>query len=157
MENPFKDAHKALKQRQYRQVLASLLDSRGRLKAAFKSYPNHAFYILGNIYYKKADYVGAIRYFRRSLNADKSDYQALWAIADCYSDSNRPRLAERYYLQALKLAKSNLSNLRYNLGNALFDQGRYADAVSIYKTVGKGSTSYPRARKNLKLALTRMG
>jgi hypothetical protein len=37
----------------------------------------------------------------------------------------------------------------YNIANALFDQGRFAGALRIYRIVPRSASSHPLARKNM--------
>jgi tetratricopeptide (TPR) repeat protein len=81
---------------------------------------------------------------------------ALWAIADCYDELKRPRMAQRYYSRALKLAPTNNAALRYNLANALFDLQEYSEAIrQLQKITSKNAELRYKVRKNLQLARSR--
>lgn len=102
--------------------------------------------------YSARKFARALVGFRRALSLAPGDSDTLWAVADCYSDLKRPRMAERYYRAALKKAtRGDRSALLFNVGNALFDQGCFADAVRCYRRVPSKAS-----RNNLALAQERL-
>jgi len=157
MRDPFESIHKLLKQRKLALVLRLLLDSKHRVKAQFRGDVNHAWYLVGDAYQRKGDYQSAITAFKRAFQNREEDLEALWAIGDCYSEIGRPILAERYYRKVLQFSKHNVA-IRFNLGNALFDQGKYGRAISVYRSIEErvDSKVYRLAQKNLRNALMRL-
>jgi len=82
------------------------------------------------------------------------------AVGNCYDEQNRPKLAERYFRRALGVSHpikpADRASITFNLANALFDQGRWDDAIELYMQLIKGHVSIrPGARKNLDLARRR--
>lgn len=109
-------------------------------------------YAAADALYKAKRYAAALAGFRRALSLAPDDVDTLWAIADCYSEQRRPRLAERYYRFAIKHASvKQRPELYFNLGNALFDQKRFKEAVTIYR-----QAPATMARKNLSSAKERL-
>lgn len=139
------------------EALEQIVDpTTGRLKGVFRQDGNHSWYVVGDYRWKLGLIEDAMRAFRRSLRAWKSDTQAMWALGNCYTERKKPRLAEHYFRRALELEESN-SSIRFNLGNVLFDQGKFEDAVNEYKVVVKGSKDLSKAaRKNIRLAESRI-
>lgn len=124
----------------------------GRLRGVFRQDGNHSWYVVGNYYWKLGLFENAIRAFRRSLRAWEGDIQAMWALGNCYTEAKKPKRAEHFFRRALELEKFNPS-IRFNLGNALFDQGRFDDAIVEYEAVAKTSKDLSEvALKNIHLA-----
>lgn len=159
----FNSIHKLLKQKKYAKVIALMLDNKKtRIKHAFAtdaSDRNHSWYIIGDIYFKKSQFQKALHAFRQAVRAWMHDTEALLAIGNCYSEMGRPVLAERYYKKALLLADSKLKPIiTYNLGNALYDQEKYSEAVLQYKKIGKSAGKvYRIAQRNNKKATAKIG
>ncbi len=83
---------------------------------------------------------------------DKRDWMALWAIADCYDQMKRPRMALRYYSRALRFVPANPA-LSYNRANAHIDLRQYPEAVSELQRISTRDVELRRkVRKNLQLA-----
>lgn len=109
-------------------------------------------YTAADTLYKAKRFAAALAGFRRALSLAPDDVDTLWAIADCYNEQKRPRLAERYYRSAIKQASvKQRPELYFNLGNALFDQKRFKEAVQIYR-----QAPVKMARTNLSLAKKRL-
>ena len=141
-----------IKHKKLDKALSLILDkSSGEILDLYKYDKWVAWYNLGNIYLEKGDIKNALQSYRTSNNY-KNCTNTEWAIGNCYSDLGRTKLAERFFKKAL--AKSNNdSKLLYNLANALFDQKRYGEAISVYNKVIniKSIPSYlfKRANKNI--------
>ena len=151
----YKNVYDQIRLKQYDAALNILFDVKtNRLRKQFKQNVNHSWYIVGDIFFKKESYFDAINFLKKSLNTRPDDVQALWAIADTYSELAKPKLSERYYRKAIQYAKKNedLMNLTYNLGNALFDQKRYEEAISCYEKIDNSMPDiYKLAQKNIEL------
>lgn len=135
------------------EALAKLLDDTGRrIRKPYTENLNHAWYLIGEILYETENYLEAIKAYQKSYRNWSDDYQALWGVAECYSEMKRPRIAVRYWEKALSLA-GHKDELIYNLGNAFFDLGEFAKAISCYVKVRKRSPSvYKLAAKNKRRA-----
>ena len=137
MKDEFQEVHEKLKKRDYDAALGLLLNSKtGKIRSSFISDANHAWYLVGDLFYKRRQYDQAVEAFLSAVECRDDDAEAMWAIANCYSDLGDPKAAEKYQREAVKV-KPDDHRLLYNLGNALFDQGQYEDAMVFYKMVGK--------------------
>lgn len=135
MTDEYNFIYEEIRKQQYDEAINLLFDtSNNSLREQFNKDANHSWYLLGDIFYKKESYSEAINFFKRSLRTRADDVQALWAVANAYSELARPKLAERYFRKAIQYAKrsEDLMGLTYDLGNALFDQKRYEEAISCY-------------------------
>lgn len=155
---PFDKIYALTRKRRYANALNALLERENKINkryASDKSDENHSWYIVGEIFYKKRKYKDALRAFRRAITAWSKDGEAMWAMGNCYSELGRPSIAERYFQKSLRHAKNNhRATIRYNLGNALFDQGRYGEAIKQYKKISrKEEKIYKLARKNIEKSL----
>lgn len=152
-------------------VVHSLL-RRGRLTAAlalllkpgamainepYRSDLNHAWYCVGDIFFRQKKYDDAKNAFKRAVVFRPDDESALEAIGNCYNEQRRPKLAERFFRQALGVPHSinpdERAEIKFNLANALFDQGRLDEAIQVYRQLIRGPVSIRKsAAKNLDLA-----
>lgn len=122
--------------------------STGHLNKDYLSDENHAWYLVGDIYYKKNEYEKAIDAFKKSLRSRSDDIEAMWALSNCYMDLTMPRKSEDIIRKALKI--SNKQELIYNLANSLFDQERYDEALKYYNKVTQDNDElYDLAQKNI--------
>lgn len=151
----YKNIYDHIRHKQYDAALNILFDiTTSELRRQFKNDVNHSWYIVGDIFYKKQNYFDAIKFLKKSLVNRADDAQALWAIANSYSELKKPKLAERFYRKALKHVQKHddLMGITYNLGNALFDQKRYDDAIACYEQIDKTvPVFYELAQSNIKL------
>ena len=120
---------------------------------SYKRWESHLqAYTEADTLYKARRYAAALAGFRRALSLAPGDVDTLWAIADCYNEQKRPRLAERYYRSAIKRAPvKQRPTLYFNLANTLLDQKRFKEAVQVYR-----QAPAKMARKNLSLARQRL-
>ena len=114
---------------------------------------NNAHYQAGDVLYKKGEYKEAITEFKKALEAWPTDSDSAWAIAGCYSEMGKPELAEEYYNLALENSPEEKKNdLVYNMGNALFDQMKYKEAIRLYDSIPKEHHTYKMAKSNIRAA-----
>jgi len=100
------------------------------------------------VLHRKGNYRLAIAAFKKSFRNWPADYQALWAIAECYSEMKRPRIAVRYWEKAISIAGTK-DELLFNLGNAFLDSGELSKAISYYNKITRRTKSvYRMASKN---------
>jgi tetratricopeptide (TPR) repeat protein len=136
LSDPFELIYSLTKRRRYSAALNALIDSNlFRLRAPFSSEGNHAWYCVGDIAYRLRHFEIAKEAFRRSLKSRPDDWEALWALGNCYSELSRPRMAERYFRKAIAIAGREKPQLTLNLANVLFDQSRYKDSLVEYRKV----------------------
>jgi tetratricopeptide (TPR) repeat protein len=149
----------------YRQIrsgrLASaerlLLGNEGaRIRPPFNSDLNHAWYVVGDIRYRRGRMPGAVAAFRRALRHWPDDRDAMMAIANCYSELGRPRWSA-YYLEKALRRRGHKPELFYNLGNAYFDLDDFPKAIECYRSASKGAVGELKAMclRNLSIARER--
>lgn len=153
VHNCFSEIYLLVRQRQYDTALNLLCGNKcDRLNKVYKIDTNHAWYNVGNIFFHQGEYATALKAFKKSLRTRIDDTQALAAIAECYSEMGKPSFAERYFRKALSYQPEDHS-LIYNLANALFDQGRYQEAIAQYLVIQKADGELFRlAKKNIAVA-----
>ena len=157
-KDPFNSIHALLKRRKYSAVLQRMFHANtSRLKREYRTDSNHAWYIVGDVLFRKAKFKPAAEAFRKSLRSRPNDSEAAWALGNVYSEMAKPDLAERYFRRALRHDRTN-DSVRYNLGNALFDQKKFKSAIDVYRTVKRSSPKeFKLARKNIERAKARLG
>jgi|JI10StandDraft_1071094.scaffolds.fasta_scaffold1289487_1 tetratricopeptide (TPR) repeat protein len=147
MQDIFQSVHKYLKTGKYGSVLGMLFEPNGKILRmryrSDRSDENHAWYLVGDIYFRRKDYRRAARAFKHSLRCYPYDGDALWALGDCYSEVNRPTLAEQYYRKAMRYCgRNNKAMLLFNLANSFLDQGKFYRSICLYRLI-------PRHNKEL--------
>ncbi len=148
----FRDVHAKLRLSRIQWVRRKLLSRTGRILAPYNADPNHAWYVIGETEFRSRRYNQATRAFKNALKHNPLDWMAMWAIANCYSEVKRPKLALRYYMRSFKIVRKSPA-LKYNIGNAYFDMRQYEDAIKVYRAVSTTDTKLRRqVRKNLELA-----
>ena len=114
---------------------------------------NNALYQTGDDLYKQGKFKEALEEFKKALIAWPTDSDSAWAIADCYSEMGKPEEAENYYKEALKhCPEDKRADLIYNIGNAMFDQSKFKEAIRLYETIPKEHQTYKMAKKNIRAA-----
>lgn len=107
--------------------------------------------------YRAGRFREALRLFKASLDADPTDGDALHAIGSCYDALRKPARAAAAYRSAIALLPPDRHPaLHFNIGNAFFDLGQYAEALAEYRLVPTDDSVWSAASKNTKLALHRM-
>jgi Flp pilus assembly protein TadD len=143
---------------QYKGAFRKLVDPEsGRLRPAYVSDVNHAWYCVGDAQFKLGSFDDAIDAFRKAAKANPEDVECLIAIGNCYDELKRPKLAERTFRKALDLRSTGRTkaSARVNLGNALLDQKKYQEAVEMFHPLTARRDDIGRiARANLKIAIS---
>lgn len=157
MYKRFEKVYALVKQGLYGSALDLLYNNQTqKLNPQYKFDTNHAWYNVGDVFYRQGEYQRAIGAFKKALRTRVDDVDALWAVGNCYADMNRPKLAERYFRKAIVFAPDKWV-LIYNLGNSLFDQGKYQDAMGLYMKIPPSETDlFSAAKKNIQLAQDKM-
>jgi tetratricopeptide (TPR) repeat protein len=115
---------------------------------------NHLAYVRADRFYKRGRFHAAAKWFVISLSSWPHDWQAMWALGNTFSELQKPAKALSFFNQAISVAPSKeLSNLNYNLGNALFDLGCYRAAINTYRKVSPTSKVSVMAAKNIELSM----
>jgi tetratricopeptide (TPR) repeat protein len=153
----FDEISNLLRKGHHSEALDRLIGKDGRIRSSYRVDLNHAWYLAGSAAYDAGQVDRALEFFRKSARIWPEDTQALMAVANCYSDLNKPRWAAYYLSKAIQV-DSNNPHLRYNLANARFDMAQYKEAADLYREVVKLSTGKTRewAVKNLERALKRV-
>lgn len=140
----------------FEQAITTIINEQtGRLNPIFKIDANHSWYCAGDAYFKIGNYVEAIKAFQRSRKADPQDAICFLALGNSYDALGRFKIAERMFRQALslRLNEFNRATAFFNLGNALYDQRRYKEAIDIFNKIKNRKDKIGlKTRKNLTLA-----
>jgi tetratricopeptide (TPR) repeat protein len=119
---------------------------------------NISAYSEADVLYRAGRFREALRLFKTSSAADLTDGDAFHAIGSCYDALGKPALAAKAYRSAIKLLPlARHPELHFNIGNAFFDLGQYAEALDEYRLVPIDSSVWPAASKNSSLALEVIG
>ncbi|WP_167773015.1 tetratricopeptide repeat protein [Ramlibacter humi] len=148
----FDDIHALLRAQQPRKALRRLLTPDGGLRAGYFYDKNHAWYCVGCAHFDLGNYPDARSAFRKALRADSSDLQCLLAIGNCYDAEGKPKLAEKAFLSGLAMNPNRTISAKFklNLANALFDQDRDTEALTLYKGLARRRDLVgDRARANI--------
>ena len=79
------------------------------------------------------------------------------AVCNCYDELKRYKKAEKAFRCALQHAsEKDTEKIVYNLGNSLFDQEQYSEAIELYATIKSGSDLWRKAQRNIGLAKSRL-
>jgi tetratricopeptide (TPR) repeat protein len=118
----------------------------------------HAAYIKGDALCKKGRFKEASQFFRIAIEECPEDYQAMWALGNCYTELKKPRKAEDAFRSALtECDNADRMALIYNLANSLFDQKKFAEAIALYSEIPSGHKLSRVAKRNAFLAKERAG
>jgi tetratricopeptide (TPR) repeat protein len=111
---------------------------------------NHNAYKEGCGFYHKKKFSRAKSCFETALEYWPSDPQAWFALGNCHDELKSPARAEGCFRKSLEYSgPSAKSDVYFNLGNSLFDQGKLEEAIICYLEVSGQSSAYQAAQKNL--------
>ncbi len=114
---------------------------------------NHRYYKDGVDEFKQGNFKRASKAFSTALDYWPKDGQAWLALGNCYDALNRPSKAEQCFRNSVKYSSAkNVENAHYNLGNSLYDQSRFDEAIEQYSKVSGQSDVYWPAQRNMKRA-----
>ena len=149
----FNEIHILLREEKYDDVIDRLLSGNQHdISSPYASDKNHAWYILGDVYFHKRRFESAISAFKKSIEYRGNDIEAMLAISNCYSEIGMPDKAEEV-LQKAMVYDSDNGNIIYNLANSLFDQGKYKKSIYFYRKITKENPElYKVASINIKHA-----
>ena len=104
--------------------------------------------------YKAGRFRQALRLFKEAFESDPSDSDVAHAMGNCYDAMGQPARAAQAFQYALAIADGDKHPaLHFNLGNAFYDMGQFANALTHYQLVPKGCEFWPAAKRNSELAL----
>ena len=94
------------------------------LTEALNKFPNHQNFILIaiNEKFRKGDTAGAIELLKRAIEGDSKNIELHFSIGSMYDEIGKTLLAEKSYLEALKLNPNHFGAC-YNLGALYFNLG----------------------------------
>lgn len=114
---------------------------------------SHEAYKSGCSAFEKGRFSEAKAQFKEALDFCPEDMEAWWALGNCYDELKKPSQAEECFRRSLELGMGKYeSNLLFNLGNSLFDQERYLEAINTYQKISKQSSTWSKAQRNISLA-----
>ena len=103
--------------------------------------------------FEQARFRDALRLFEAAAAADPEDGAAFMAIGNCWDALRKPKRAEQAFRTALRFSPpSDQPGILFNLGNALLDQGLFAQALAVYNSIPPGSSVSDSAHRNARLA-----
>lgn len=152
MKNIFEKVHQLSREGKCNDMIDILLSGNGTtIKSPYDKDLNHAWYLVGDAYYRQGKFQFAISAFKRAIEDYPEDKEAILALANSYSESNLPEKAEIALRDGLRKWPNNEQYI-YNLANALFDQKKYQEAISLYKSLTDQSELAVLAKRNIKSA-----
>ena len=111
---------------------------------------NHSYYKEGCDHFRQGNFKRASKAFSAALEYWPEDGQAWLALGNCYDELNKPKRAEECYRNSLKYSEAkDASGAHYNLGNSLYDQERFDEAIEHYSIVSGQSEVYWPAQRNM--------
>ncbi len=110
---------------------------------------------LGLGYLQKGDIASAKRNMKRALELDPKSSEAHAGIAMVFQKDGEPDLAEEHYEKALSLAPKKTS-IRDSYGEFLFQQNRFAEALTEYEKVVEDSLYEQRSRSFARIGMCYM-
>ncbi len=118
---------------------------------------NHESYGRGCLFFDKGAYREAISCFREALEYWPEDSEAWLALGNCYDACGKSRKAEKSYRKSLDFQTDKTRDAAlFNLGNALYDQSQFKEAMECYDKVSSSSKVYPTARINIERAKSKV-
>jgi tetratricopeptide (TPR) repeat protein len=102
-------------------------------------------------------YSRAKQSFELALEYGPDDPRAWFALGNCHDELRSPAKAEVCFRMSLRFSEpEEKSQVHFNLGNSLFDQGKHEAAIESYGSVSEESAAYDAAQKNMGLARNRL-
>jgi len=153
MKDAFEFIHSLMKEKKFNDVITLLSKNQETsIRSPYDSDLNHAWYLLGDIYYKQQKYEDAVSAFKKCLIDRPDDIEAILALANCYFALELPEKAEIVLKEGKKVEPLN-PKIIYSLANSLFDQEKYRESINLYEEVDfKDHEIYDLAKKNMLLA-----
>lgn len=116
------------------------------------------YYKKGNDHYNKEEFRAAILAFEKALDNRPNDTDTLWALGNCYTEYGQPDTAEKYFRMALEVCEPKQQGaLIYNLGNTLFDQLKFKEAIVQYESISRENNLFKKAKANINAAKKKIG
>jgi Flp pilus assembly protein TadD len=103
------------------------------------------------------DLDGAIGLFTEALRLRPGDPSALVCRGNCFSDLGRFEEAAADFREALKEEREQVAGIRYNLGNALYNLERPAEALAEYDEAVRADSTFGWAHHGRSISLSSLG
>ncbi len=114
---------------------------------------NHEYYTQGCKAFDASEYQKALTLFKHSIEYWPEDPQAWMAVGNCYDALKKPKKAEEAFRCSLQYSATNSNeSVLFNLGNSLFYQVRYIEAIEIFKGIEPGTELWRKAQNNIQIA-----
>ena len=150
MKDIYSPIYNLVEKELYLDALKALLsDGLEKINPPFDQDLNHAWYLVGDIFYQLRRYVDSIIAFKKALDEWDADVDAILALSNAYSSNREPRNAEDVLRRGLEIDPDN-EKFRYNLGNSLFDQKRFDEAIEYYRGIKLNNMLAKMARSNIR-------
>lgn len=95
MSDQFDEVQKMQRAGKGNAALSMLINKKTRrINKAYSADLNHAWYLVGSVFYKQEEFGDALLAFRKSYRHWKEDVAAIRAIGNCYSELGNPKIAE---------------------------------------------------------------
>ncbi len=121
--------------------------------ASFAFAHHYELYTSGDDAFRNGNISEARKFFQVALEYYPEDSDTWRALANCYAAMSKPRKAEECLRRALQFAdEESIADINFDLGNCLFDQEKYAEAVQFYLQVPASSTVWREAARSILLA-----
>jgi len=160
MNDDFSLIHELIKNKEFYKAISDLINIKNhKINSRYAWDLNHAWYCVADCKYQIGDVHGAISAFRKAFYAASSDIECLLGIGNCYDTLNKPKLADRYFRKALSLNPIGRQKAvaLVNLGNALYDQGKWSEALKYFTDISRRKDDIGAvARKNKTLAQAKL-
>ncbi len=142
----FDKVHKYIRENRLEEAKILLFDNVSlSIKEAYRGDFNHAYYLLGDILYLQDNFKNALICFKKALLFCHDDYDAIFAIGNCYNSINLPYKAFPFYKRVYN--KTGNFDALYNLANAYYDLGYFREAIDAYQEIPINERSYKLAKK----------
>lgn len=148
----FEVVYEQIRAGHYQQALDLIYDAKkNQIYSCYQQDENHAWYVIGDIFYKMTHHEQAIFAFKNAIQAWHEDVDAYLAWSNILNEQGAYQQAINVLTQALNF--SNDARLFYQFANNLFDQQKFAEALIYYKKVPVDCTElYSLAVKNSQYA-----
>ena len=132
MKTEFNKIKKLIKKNNYKKAYSLLYNKETkRINPPFNQDLYTSWYLIGEVYYQQEKLSKALNAFKKSIKHKKKNLDSNWMIGNCYLNLNKPKLAERYYIKAMRLSKND-PLLLSDIGDAFYDQKEYPEAIKYY-------------------------
>jgi len=89
-------------------------------------------YQQGELLYQNGEYREAINFLKASVDADPNNIDATFLLGDCYLKLNEASTSLAYLMKAFELNEDCNDEIRYMLGLAMQETGKFDDAIKMF-------------------------